>query len=388
MHVGRPVGGRRGTMSSNLPAERNSGESQALPAAGGAAALPAVPAAAMAMEAFAPEETGGGMNPRRMLSTLMRYKWLILVCTVAGGALGIVATKLQGPVYQAQATIWIELGASRNGPITETSLTTSFNWGDLLKSFTVLDSVVKEQRLFIIPKTADDNLALATFNVKDVFQSGSYQLTVSPDGHSWTLNLEDGQVVDQGRVGDSVGTGLGFLWQPAPALLTRKKTVSFSVVPPRQAALNVSSALTVKVPLLNGNFMSLTYDASSPTRAAKTLNSLVDQFVHVAAELKSMKLHEQTRILDLQLQSAKQELDRAESALENFKVTTITEPRDEAPPIAAGLASTQPQALQNFFSMKTQQDDLRRDRMAVERGGGRPPPTWGFSPTLSTLFPR
>ena len=92
-------------MPSNLPAERNSGdENNPLAVNGsGAAALQATQAA-VAMDGFAPpeEQAAGGMNLRRVLSTLFRYKWLILVSTVAGGGLGILATKVQGPVYQAQ----------------------------------------------------------------------------------------------------------------------------------------------------------------------------------------------------------------------------------------------------------------------------------------------
>ncbi len=374
-------------MSSNLPVERNSGEEHApLMASGGAGALAGMQPGAMALDGFEPPEApAAGMDVRRIIAALLRYKWLILMCTVAGGALGILATKVKGPVYEAQSTIWIELGGARTGPITEGSLTTSFNWGDLLRSYAVLDSVVKEQKLFYTPKNDEDRIALRTFNVKEHFQSGSYEVIVANDGRTFRLQMEDGQLVQNGTVGDSIGNDIGFAWHPPAVALRRGRTIAFTVVSPRQAALDVNSRLQLKVPQVGGNFMSLTLDGSNPALTAATLNSLTDQFVRVAAELKSMKLHEQTRILDLQLQSAKQELDRAETALENFKVTTITEPGDEAPPIAAGLASTQSAAMQNYFLMKTQQDDMRRDRQRIESVLALPPDSGISAVTLEAI---
>lgn len=372
-------------MSSNLPIERNSGDDHTLAGSNGAGAIAPYQPDAMGLEGFTPPEpAAGGMNVRRIISALMRYKWLILLSTVAGGALGILATRFKGPVYQAQATIWIELGM-RNGPITTGSLTQSFNWGDLIRSYTVLDSVVKEQRLFLTPKTPEDQVPLRSFNVKEKFQSGSYVVKVSDDGRTFTLELEDGSLIQQGNVGDSIGADIGFMWLPPVAAMRPRRTIAFSVVSPRQAALGVNSRLNLRTPQEGGNFMSLTLDGSNPVRTAATLNSLTDQFVHVAGELKSQKLREQTRILDVQLQSAKQELDRAEAALENFKVNTITEPRDDAPPVAAGLSSTQSVAMTNFFNMKMQQSDMRRDRLRIEAVLAQPPDSGITAVTLEAI---
>jgi capsular exopolysaccharide synthesis family protein len=335
--------------------------------------MPAL-APALALDGFAPpEQEAAGVNPKRLLAAVMRYKWLLLVLTIAGGAGGVLATKIQGPVYEAQATIWMEQGSSRDGPITNGPPIMPFNWVDLLRSYTVLDSVVKEQRLFITPKRPEDMQLMRGFNIKERFRPGSYAYQVQPGGRTWTLKPTDGNGETlRGNVGDSVGLRWGFAWLPMHAAGVNR-ALEFNVVSPRQAALAVNAALNVKVPLRDANFISMAYDGSSPERTAATLNSLLEQFVHVAAELKTVKLREQTRILDLQLSSSKQELDRAEAALETFKINTITEPRDEAPPIVAGLGMTQSAVMANFFSMKTTQDDMNRDRRTIEAVLAQPP---------------
>jgi succinoglycan biosynthesis transport protein ExoP len=370
-------------MAGNLPVERSSeDQNPALVAGAGAVALPP----SFAPDGFAPpEQEGPPVDFGRILAAILRYKWLVLLLTIAGGTVGVLATKIMGPVYEAQSTIWMEIGPTRNGPVTEGPMISNFNWVDLLRSYTVLDSVVKEQRLFLTPRSAEDAAALRSFNLKERFQSGSYELKVDESGHTFLLSLEDGTVMQRGNIGDSVGSDIGFAWLPPAGAMRRGRVIGFSVVSPRQAALDVNARLNVKIPQRDGNFISMTLSGANPSRTAQTLNSLTEQFVHVAAELKSMRLHEQTRILDLQLQSSKQELDRAEAALETFKVNTITEPRDEAPPITPGLQSTQSMALANFFSMKTGQDDLRRDRSAIERVLAQPPDSGITAVTLEAI---
>ncbi len=360
-------------MSSNLPAERSSGDNLAPVPQNGT--VPAV-APALAMEpAGQPMDDSGGVNPRRLAAALLRYKWFVIAMTLAGTTAGVLATKIQGPVYEAQATIWMEQGPTNYGPITNGPPIQPFNWVDLLRSYTVLDSVVKEQRLYVTPKKPEDAAALKSFNIKERFSPGDYVVKISPDGKTWQMSFADGSLPTHGNVGDSIGRMYGFAWMPRAALLQNhlSKPIEFNVQTPRQAALGVNAALNVKIPSHDANFITMTYDGSSADRTASTLNSVLDQFVHVAAELKTVKLSEQTKILELQLAAAKQELDHAEAALETFKVNTITEPNDQAPPIAAGLISTQTTVMQNFFNMRTQQDDMARDRRAIEAVLAQPP---------------
>src|SRR5690242_17681931 len=105
--------------------------------------------------ALAPVDGGGGgeeepgTDPRRLLAAVLRYKWLVAAGGVLGAVAGFGMSRFKAPVYQAQATIWIEPGAGPRGPIQEGQLLQNTNWLDLLRSYTVLDSVVEEQRLFL-----------------------------------------------------------------------------------------------------------------------------------------------------------------------------------------------------------------------------------------------
>ena len=67
-----------------------------------------------------PAEYGGGLDWPRILNALRRFKWLILAVTVLGTAAGAGMTRLLKPMYEAQATVWIDEGGRRTperGPI-------------------------------------------------------------------------------------------------------------------------------------------------------------------------------------------------------------------------------------------------------------------------------
>src|SRR5262249_5216848 len=79
------------------------------------------------------------------------------------------------------------------------------------------------------------------------------------------------------------------------------------------------------------------------------------------------KLVELSTILRDQLDVAEGNLKRAEGALEDFRVKTITLPSEKSStPVAAGLEVTRQPVLNSFFDMKIQRGQLRRDREALE----------------------
>ena len=338
--------------------------------------LPEQPTGALAQAAPVREMSAGytpptamdeesGVDPRRLLDAVLRHKWLVAACTIAGTLVGLVVSRFQRPLYQAQATIWVEVAPSRSGPIQQGQLLENTNWVDLLRSYTVLDSVVREQRLYLSAENAADSAVMRSFELKRMFRPGIYELRVDDTGRRFQLAPKGGAVVQRAAVGDSIGPDLGFAWVPDSGVLRPGRTTVFRVTTPRQAALDISERLDARLPARDGNFMRLFLGGSDPVSTAATLNAVAEQFVHVAAQLKREKLTELSRILNEQLQSAATDLRSAEVALETFRVSTITEPSDFAPPVAAGLQQTQAPALANFFAMKTESDQLRRDREAI-----------------------
>lgn len=305
---------------------------------------------------------------RRYLAGLVRYKWLILAVTLLGTAGSVVATRFVKPAYQAQATVWIEASVqveTQQAPIKPSRLLDQTGWVELLTQPVVLDPVVRNLRLFVSAAGRDSAL-LATLSVEGRFRTGEYKLDVSPDGRSFTLRGRDGTVWDQGAVGDSIGRAVGFQWAPAAELFRPNSRVDFSVLTPREAGRSLGNDLVARMDR-NGNFLLIQYGGTDPRRIVAILDAVITQYVEVAQSLKRDKLTELTRELARQLEYAQKNLDAAEIALQSFQVRTITLPTEQGTPLAAGIQQTESSVFSNYFSMKIQHDQLRRDRDALER---------------------
>src|SRR2546425_9246184 len=124
-------------------------------------------------------EPEGGIDWRRALSAVLRFKWLILLVTLLGTAAGVGATRVLKPTYSAQATVWIDV-AERRGPdrgsIRQGQLLDPAAWVQLLKSYVVLDQVVRDQRLFLGLKSAADATVLVAFQITEAYRPGAYRL--------------------------------------------------------------------------------------------------------------------------------------------------------------------------------------------------------------------
>jgi succinoglycan biosynthesis transport protein ExoP len=351
-------------MSSNLPVAPDEDRRGSVPA------LPLTPErlAYPAPQAFEEEQPA---NYRRYIAAVLRYRWLLVLGGILGLGLGYGLKRLRKPQYQAQATIWLQSstqqpGAQSQGPIQQAQLFGTTAWTDLLRSYVVLDEVVRRMHLFLQPQSPSDSTALASLRLGQRFRPGVYRLTVDPSGHQFALSAVRGDVeIQHGNVGDSIGQSLGFMWAPDASVLRAGRTITFTVSTPRDAAVQLSNRLQAVIPP-QGNFLRLMLTGTNPSFTAATLNAVAQQFVQVAAQLKTEKLDELTRILGQQLRSAEEDLRHKEGALEGFRVATITEPSDRASPVAPGLAQTRDPVFQNFFSMKVEREGLRRDREAIE----------------------
>lgn len=333
--------------------------------------LPAVaPAAAPPVGAdmgfgqgFAQPETG--VDWRRVWSAVARFKWLIAVVTILGTVGGLAATRFIKPQYMVQATLWIDQpdqrGGVDRGPIRAGQPLEPEAWLDLLKSYRVLDQVVRDRRLFLTPKEREDAPLLETFRVADQYRPGVYRLTVDGRGRNFTLSTDKGVEVEHGAVGDSIGVRLGFSWAPPAGTIPAGRTIEFSVATVRDSARALSDELEVATDPA-GNFLRMHLKGADAARITSTINAIAERFVQVAAELRRQKLTELTKILDQQLAGAHQNLLDAEQALERFQVNTIARPSQI--PKAGG---TDDPAFTSFFKMQVDRDQVQRDREALER---------------------
>ncbi|HEY6807556.1 MAG TPA: GNVR domain-containing protein [Gemmatimonadales bacterium] len=322
----------------------------------------------------APSASGEQLDWRRVFGVWRRYRWPILAVTVLGTGAGVAASRWVRPTYVAQASIWIDERDRQNqpsaAPFQAARLLDPEAWVDLLQSYVVLDSVARDQRLYVQFGKPEDSTLAATFAVADRFRSGEYRLVADSDGKTLSLQTGDGVELDRVNVGDSVGVKYGLLWAPPPGALAPGRTAQFSLQAPRDAARALSDELQLHIDP-EGNILRVELSGTSPRRIADVVNAIADRYVAVAAGLKRERLTEVTHIIGDQLQMSQRDLASAETDLEHFRAGTITLPSERvapAPTPGAATPAADPAApeLERYFSLANDRDALKRDREALE----------------------
>lgn len=311
--------------------------------------------------------TPGSNQLTRIVAALRRFAWLIVLVTVVGSALSVLATRFLQPKYEVTAILYLQnTSPTPNGPIQAPQILQEQNWVELNKTFAVLDPVVREMKLYLIPGKGTPADFFEGFELAPRFTPGSYQLTVNETGTRYSLRLKGGPAeLASGAVTDSVGRVAGFLWQPGAQKLTRGLQVDFTIQSPRDAAVALRGDLDIRLSNDRGSFLVLKLAGTDPKQIAATLNSVQNHFVEAAAELKKAKLVELSKVLEEQVSKQEGKLRSAEGALESFKVSTITQPREEVA-IAAGLQMTQNTAYNRYFDQRVSVETIRNDRRAIE----------------------
>src|SRR5206468_6231482 len=182
-------------------------------------------------------EAESGPDWRRLASALLRFKWIVLLMVLLGLGGAVAATRLLRPIYRAQANVWVDVPdrrgdphADTRGPIRQGALLDADAWVELLRSYVVMDQVVRDLRLYLDVKRLGDRPSFAGFSVSDDFRPGDYRLNISDNGRQYTLTSAAGLTLERGTVGDSVGSRFGFRWVPAPGTLPAGRSVEFAVM--------------------------------------------------------------------------------------------------------------------------------------------------------------
>jgi tyrosine-protein kinase Etk/Wzc len=312
---------------------------------------------------FGDDDEGGGIDWRRYVSALLRHKWIVVGLTLLGIVAGAAISTFAKPIFEARAAVQLPApGRFQNNPGASAPLVDGLGWVELVRSFQVLDDVVRKWKSYLeYPNRADSTL-FANFDLSSEYLPDQYVLTTLPDGRL-QLSSRTVAMVDVAALGDSLGRPMGFHWVP-PAAPTR--AVEFRVRSLRDASVELD--VNLQSPLSrDGSALRLSLTGTDPVRVAAILNDIVNRFISVATRLKSDKLTTVTRVLGEQLESARSDLTAAETELQRFKVQTITLPDQGAvTSAAAGLADTDP-ARSAFFRLRVDKDALTRDRDAIAR---------------------
>lgn len=352
-----------------LPSDRNGEPSSQVPAERGSSPPPTSETPAQGLtysDGFVPPPTRpGGLDWRRYVAAALRRKWVLVGAVLLGAAAAPIAYKMAPVNYMAEGNIWVEVeqrGSSDVTPIRQGGLLQSYAWIELLTSYAVLDPVVVQERLYLQPPS-DAVDVFRSFTLRDRFAPGEYVLKIPESGDRYRLESAQGIVMDEGplEAGMAPGEELGFNWTPDAGALEPGSELEFTVQQPRDAARSLAERLQTRMQS-SGNFLGLGLVGSDPERITRILNAVMERHVDLAAELKRGKLDETLEILEEQLVYAEESLADAEVTLEEFRVGTITLPSDDATPIAPGLEMTRGPVFGNYFNMKVDLEQLRRDR--------------------------
>ncbi len=343
----------------------------------------AYPPALASSGAFAPVPHRGGLpgvTPApmgdwgRILRAVSRYKVLLAGITVVGTLAGLGASRLLKPVYQARATIWIQVtdrdadrAQGQQGPIQSAQLLgTPGGWLDLIRSHVVLDDVVRDARLYLTVKLPADTQALATLSAPGEVRPGTYRLEVDTAGQHFTLRDVDADaVLQQGAVGDSIGGLLGFAWVPPAGTLHPGQVLRFTVTALSDAAVQLSEGLRTRA-TADGYFVRLERRGRDAALITTTVNAVADRLVAVAADMKRQRLTELSSILREQRDRAKASLRTAEVALTQFRVHNAIRPSEGPAQGADGRRTTADPTFASYVDLQVTMGSLAHDRQAIQ----------------------
>lgn len=115
--------------------------------------------------------------PSEILKRVVRWWWLVILLMIAGGAVGILAVRLQHPVYESQASITTSIDFAYAGRIDEAQEDSLISViGDEINSTAVMDVVKKN--------AADKGISVTDEMIKERF-------TKSRQGYRWELTVRD-----------------------------------------------------------------------------------------------------------------------------------------------------------------------------------------------------
>ena len=324
----------------------------------------------------------------RYVDALRRHVFLIAAIGTAGSLLGFVAARRVQAIYDVQSTVWIASGYSaQSGPIRPQQLLPSASWVELLRSYSIVEPVVRRLRLNVYYRVHADSVLFAKFQSMPTLRPGAYLLKTELTGQ-YTLSIAGGAIIERGILGDSIGRKVGFAWAPEARLFSKGHTLRFWVSTPRAAAIGLLSALRSSMPE-DGQFLTITLSGSDPNRIATTLNEWVEEFVNASSDLKKVHLLEFKKILADQLSVAENQLRGSEAQLERFRENTITLPSMTVP-----IAGAADQSVGGYFMQKSALAEVQNERVAIEqvvakaRGGPLNSEAFLMIPALLTNTPQ
>ncbi|MDH5591052.1 MAG: hypothetical protein OEZ37_13460, partial [Gemmatimonadota bacterium] len=162
---------------------------------------------------YGEDSAEAGIDWRRYVYAVARYRSLVVTATFLGAVGGYLAWGAVEPEYTAQGSLWIEVSTRASAgdvsPIRQSGLLESNAWIELLRTYAVLDTVVLQERLYLrYPR--EYAAAFEDFGLADRYAPGDFRLTLAESGELFRLATDFGGEIQRGTLGDSIGAEMGF----------------------------------------------------------------------------------------------------------------------------------------------------------------------------------
>jgi tyrosine-protein kinase Etk/Wzc len=289
-----------------------------------------------------------------LLGTLLDHKWLIVAVTGAFFVAGVLYTMLATPIYQATAVVQVEqktpslpglsdltqsLGSSASQATTEIALITSRLVAGQAVDDLRLDIQVQPWRFPVIGdylargrkpgQPGPPRFGLSRYgwggelvdffklDVPDTLMGRKLQLRAGENG-GYALYDDDGRRILQGTTGQLVRAG-GVTMQ-VRRLVANPGTRFDVVVQPRLGAISKLQGDVVALEQGNDSgIIGLSYNNADPDLAQRVLAHITAAYVRQNVERNSAEAASQLQFVKDQLPKVRQELDRAQAAMNAFQ---------------------------------------------------------------------
>lgn len=319
---------------------------------------------------------GGDQTFGRTISALRRHAWLVLLLTVLAGIAGMGLSRFFRPYYLARTTIWIDEAGHRAArpSVAGANLFDPQGWINLLRSNTVLDSVVTAHRLFLIMPRYADTSVFAGLAATPAVRPGRYELAVDRSDGRLTVTDADGHVLERAAAGDSLGSSLGLMWKLPSDIggLADAGSYTFTLQRPEAVSARIAKALQVSINP-QGSLLTIALSGGTARGTAEILESIARRYVAVTTTLQRQRLVERRDALAQQRRAASRALRSAERELETFRVGTVTSTSASVTGAAttAGPAASDigPSGfvMAQYSNAQVRLDSARADRRLLER---------------------
>ncbi len=263
------------------------------------------------------EQGGGGLDPKVIVFTILRYKWLILLFLILGGAGGWYYANTLTPVYESTGTMLIKSPGEDN---------------DELKN--------------IINQTTGVGTNATLANEMQIIQSRSFARQVA-------RNITEDEEIDV--------ENLPVFWRELEDGSRKKRNL--------ESVTNaIRSGLKVQLMNRDADVIQIGFQSSSPEETATIINAAMNVYVEESTVQNRQAAEQTTAFYEKERARLKKELDEAENELENFMNRTgIVRVDNQATSAVSRRENIQAELEEVQLDLQSVEQSIRNQEEELER---------------------